>query len=58
MSEETEHESAEEAALKAVIEKDEDQRTEEDWELLAKALESDKHHLEEAAHEVGHDLTE
>lgn len=51
-------ESAEDAALKAAIEKDEDQRTEEDWELLAKALESDKGHLEEEAHQVGKDLAE
>ena len=50
--------NADDAALKAAIEKPEDERTDADWELLANALESDKGHLADAAHESGHDIAE
>jgi hypothetical protein len=50
--------SAADAALKAAIDKPEDERSDADWELLANAFESDKSHLAEAAHETGHDLAE
>jgi hypothetical protein len=45
-------------ALKQAIAKPEDERTDADWELLASALEADKGHLTEVAHEAGADLTE
>jgi hypothetical protein len=50
--------NANDEALKRAIEKPEDERTDEDWDLLANALESDKGHLADAAHETGHDLAE
>jgi hypothetical protein len=45
-------------ALKQAILKPEDERTDADWELLASALESDKGHLVEIAHDSGTDLAE
>ena len=45
-------------ALKQAIAKAEDERTDADWELLASALESDKGHLTEVAHDAGTDLAE
>jgi hypothetical protein len=45
-------------ALKQAMEKPEDERTDADWELLAKALEADEGHVAAVAHEVGTDLVE
>jgi hypothetical protein len=45
-------------ALKQAIEKDEEDRTDADWELLANALETDKSHLEAVADEEGKHLEE
>jgi hypothetical protein len=45
-------------ALKQAIAKPEDERTDADWDLLATALESDKSHLGEIAHEASADLEE
>jgi hypothetical protein len=49
---------ADDAGLKAALAKEEDARSEEDWALLAKALETEHDHLAEVAHETGHDLDE
>lgn len=51
-------ESEEDQALKQAMEKPEDERTDADWELLAKALESDAGHVAAVAHEVGTDVVE
>jgi len=45
-------------ALKQAMMKPEDERTDADWELLANALESDKTHLAEVAHDAGTDLAD
>lgn len=51
-------ENEQDEALKLAIAKPEDERTDADWELLASALESDKSHLTEVAHEAGSDVAE
>lgn len=59
MSDENESQENEaDEALKQAMEKPEDERTDADWELLAKALESDGGHVAAVAHEVGSDLVE